>query len=397
LEAIIHKRFSAFEEIMPKWGRLKREFYEVTVFQDIGWLKRWWEYNCENNKVTPYIVEVRKSNNTIGIIPFYIIYKHFKNTTFRLLKPFGSYESDYLVPLISKKYSAEKILKIGFKKMQDDKGNWDCIMWNDVPENSFFESILAGNLLKGNRLIQREKGFVCPFVTIGQDFNKIKQGMNQQFVGQILSKQRRLGKKGELKFCKVANKQEIEYVMNKLFEFHIERWMGTNTPSRFQSRKEKEHYLHLAQTLFENNLLHLTYLMHNNEIVSVHFGMSDKERLYFYIPAFNINFKRYSVGSILLYRLILLAFEEKLKTFEFLRGDEAYKYSFGAVEKYNSNYLIFNYSLRSLLYKKICNSYLADDFQESSVVRQLLIKAFITVSAIFLDIFNDSNTGNLKS
>src|SRR5690625_6881683 len=88
--------------------------------------------------------------------------------------------------------------------------------------------------------------------------------MNQQVVGQILSKKRRLGKKGELKFCKVANKQEIEYVMNKLFEFHIERWMGTNTPSRFQSRKEKEHYLHLAQTLFENNLLHLTYLMHKD-------------------------------------------------------------------------------------------------------------------------------------
>src|SRR5690606_8292847 len=136
---IIHKQIDTLEEILPQWTELKEEFLDITVFQDIGWLKSWWEYKQKERKITPYIVEVKKENKTIGIIPLYLSDHVIGGFNFRVLKPIGIDQSDYVITILTKRYSSTDIVKKVIDKIYADKDNWDYFEWEDIPEGSTFD------------------------------------------------------------------------------------------------------------------------------------------------------------------------------------------------------------------------------------------------------------------
>lgn len=387
MEVIIHKEMASLEEIFPKWEQLQREFHEITVFQDIEWLKTWWEYKLNERKIIPYIVEVKKENKTIGILPLFLYNKEFAGLSFRVLKPIGIDQSDYLIPIISKNHSPIDIIKKAMEKIYTDKDNWDCLDWGDIPEGSIFDSIFNTQLLNEYSSVERKRTDDCPYITLkNKKVEEIKHNMDEELLKEILSKERKLNNKGTLTFTKVSKEEEIEPIMNKFFELHCERWSRTDTPSKFRDLKEREFALLAAKNLFKDNLLFLAYLSHNNEIIAVQLGMLDGKRIYLYIPAFNIKYKKYSVGNLLNYYIILMACQERYDIIDFLRGNEKYKQEWGTITKFNVNYVFFNRSISSLLFKMIQRTYYSKQFNQKPINKQLLTKSVIRGFAFLLRI-----------
>ena len=290
MDVIIHKQIDRLWEILPKWEALKEEFHEITIFQEINWLKSWWEYKSKETNITPYIIEIKEGDKTIGILPLYVS----KMFAFRVLKPIGSELSDYLIPIISRKYSPHTLLSLAFTKIYEDKLSWDYMEWRDVPEDSFFAQFLNNQQLSSSTLIKKNRADVCPFLVLTGDIEDIKRKFSNKFLKGILYNERRLNKEGKLKYSKVMKEQEIEPLMNKFFELHCERWENTDTPSKFRHKEERDYAMLAAKSLFKSNLLHLAYISHNNEIVVVHFGMSDGKRSYLYLHSINIKYRKYS-------------------------------------------------------------------------------------------------------
>ncbi|MBS4198423.1 GNAT family N-acetyltransferase [Bacillus sp. FJAT-49732] len=350
MEVLIHKDIDSLEKIMPNWDELKKEYREVTVFQEVGWLQNWWEYERKRNDIMPYIIEIRDKNKTIGIIPLYTVVETYARIPFKILKPIGTTNSDYLIPILSKNYCSELLMKKVFKKLYEDKKSWDCIDWGSIPENSAFDLTLNKKLMKNQSLMERKKTFVCPLLELDKDIETINLKMSKKFLKGIRYYERKLNREGLLKYYKVVAEEEIEPVMNKLFELHCERWNETKTPSFFRKEEEREFALNAAINLFKKNLLHLSYLSHNDEIAAVEFGMTDGTRRYLYLGTYNLKFRKYPIAHILLYEIILEACEKEYQFLDFLRGDESYKKRTGALEKYIVEYLVFNRSFRSLFY-----------------------------------------------
>src|SRR5690625_4309500 len=117
MQIYIHKRIDALDEIMPKLEGLINKYHEVTIFQDIEWLKHWWRTNKIQGEITPYIVELTEGNEMIGAIPMYLSYREIMNVRFSILKPIGMELLNYLLPILSKRYCPEKILKFAFTKI----------------------------------------------------------------------------------------------------------------------------------------------------------------------------------------------------------------------------------------------------------------------------------------
>ena len=349
MNVVIHKQIDAFEKIVPDWETLKDGFHEITVFQDINWIKSWWVYKGKQSKVIPYIVEIKEGDETIGIIPLYITNK----LIFRVLKPIGSDFSDYCLPILSKKYPPNQLLSLALEAVYKDKLSWDYIEWRDVPKDSFFAQFLNNQPLKKSTFISKKEGAVCPYLTLNGDFESLKSKFSQKFLKGILYNERKLKREGELKYNRVMTEQEIEPIMNKFFELHCERWGNTDTPSRFRNKEERDNTMLAAKNLFKSNLLYLAYMSHNNEIVVVHFGMSDGKRNYLYLHSINIKYKKYSPGNLLVYYLILESCKEGYEIVDFLRGDEDYKQKWGTMDKFNENYIIFNRSIKSRVFKSI--------------------------------------------
>ncbi|MEN1969995.1 GNAT family N-acetyltransferase [Lentibacillus sp. N15] len=384
MKTIIHKQIDTLDKILPKWETLKEEYREITVFQDIGWLKSCWEYNKKERNVSPYIVEVKHDNKAVAIIPLYISYKELAGLNFRVLKPIGSDFSDYSIPILSKKYSPEILLRAALKEIYRDKKSWDYIDWGDLPEDTVFDSFLNSNLPDGYELAERKRSDMCPFLVLNNDLEKVKGRINEKLLKEIQYLERRLKKEGEIKYYKVKNENEIEPIMNKFFDLHCERWKNTNTPSEFQDVRERDYVMEAAKNLFKSNLLYLALLSHNDEIMVVHYGMSDGKRNYLYLHAMNMKYKKYSPGKLFVYHLILDSCREGYDIVDFLKGDEGYKHKWGTSDKYNVRYVLSNHSIRSILFKKIYRTYYSKMFIQRTKIEQILSKLVIRSTVLLL-------------
>jgi CelD/BcsL family acetyltransferase involved in cellulose biosynthesis len=78
----------------------------------------------------------------------------------------------------------------------------------------------------------------------------------------------------------------------------------------------------------------------DSQVVGVLMGFVWKDTFSAYQSGWTPDLAMHSLGSVLLHRAIRSAAAEGIRTFDFLRGAEPYKYRFGAVDRHDATYLL---------------------------------------------------------
>ena len=82
----------------------------------------------------------------------------------------------------------------------------------------------------------------------------------------------------------------------------------------------------LFRRLRERGVLLVSSLSAGDDLLAVHFGSSHDQRLGWWIPAYDPKFSKFSPGRLLLEELMKASFERGDGEFDFLIGDEPYKF-----------------------------------------------------------------------
>ncbi len=96
----------------------------------------------------------------------------------------------------------------------------------------------------------------------------------------------------------------------------------------------REHMRRTAACAFENGCLQLAFLEINGEKSAGYLSFDYLNRLWVYNSGLNRAFNEYSPGWVLLGFLLQWANENHRADFDFMRGNEDYKYRFGAVDRF---------------------------------------------------------------
>jgi CelD/BcsL family acetyltransferase involved in cellulose biosynthesis len=99
-----------------------------------------------------------------------------------------------------------------------------------------------------------------------------------------------------------------------------------NVRGAFSNPKMKEFYRDIASQFLKNKWLYFTCLTVDNEPVSIEYGFIYNQKLYNATAARDIKYSEYSVGHLHHLFLIKDAIKRHLREFDFLRGDEPYKF-----------------------------------------------------------------------
>lgn len=82
----------------------------------------------------------------------------------------------------------------------------------------------------------------------------------------------------------------------------------------------------LFEFLFEEDMLTISSMTAGNNVIAVHVGVIWDKRFYYWLPAYGVDYRKYSAGRILLEKLMEWSYTEGHQEFDFLLGDEEYKY-----------------------------------------------------------------------
>jgi CelD/BcsL family acetyltransferase involved in cellulose biosynthesis len=128
----------------------------------------------------------------------------------------------------------------------------------------------------------------------------------------------------------LATHDGIPEALDALFALHAARWAAAGDSGVLADSRVQVFLRDAAAGLATAGLLRMAVVRHHDRIVAVLLGFRDAERFHSYINGVDMTVPGQSFGTLAFACMIEAAVSEGAREFHFLRGEEAYKYSWGA-------------------------------------------------------------------
>jgi CelD/BcsL family acetyltransferase involved in cellulose biosynthesis len=309
--------------IIPEWWELFRRCYDATPFQSPAWLLPWWKFFGRGE---PLIVTARLDNQLCGLTLLYIYETERERPQLFFI---GKAVSDYLDVLIApdehRIQVAQQLLNCAFSSV----GLWHSAELDRLPPNS---PLLQIQHRPGFSIFRTCDG-VCPQLPIGghklEEFIKRKSTLIN-----LRNRRRRAEKAGAVDFV-TADASSIDVLMHDLLRLHSKRWNSIGLAGMFSDASMTVFLAEAAHELLAAGMLRLHAMRLNDETIAVSFGMIHRDRAYLYNFGFDPAYSAIAPATQVIAFAIERAAQEGTHIFDFLQGDESYKFAtWGAVPYY---------------------------------------------------------------
>jgi len=118
----------------------------------------------------------------------------------------------------------------------------------------------------------------------------------------------------------------------------------------FDTQEVCDFYKDVAKLFADHGWLDLSFLTVNGEPIAGFYCFEYKQKLYGALSGFDPDYSRYSVGSLLLAKVIEKCIERKTKELDFMKGGESYKFDWTAKYRRNIKIKLVNKRLASNLF-----------------------------------------------
>lgn len=333
MHIIKYNNFETLENRKNDWQSLLKESSSDVPFLTYDYLRAWWqtrgggEWPASSELV---LLVAYEDERLIGIAPLF----HAKNIQAQPALMFvGSLEvSDFLDFIVRPDDLPEFVQAVlDFIRQSPDIPAWEVLDLYNILENSPTLSNLNSESQARGWSYQEIALQPAPYIPLPGDY--------EQYLAQIDKKQRHEIRR-KLRNVTQDPREGKFYIINDPNRLHDETqafidMMAQDPNKRAFLTPEMEQHLHnTAQVAFENGWLQLAFFTLNGEKAAANMSFHYNNRLWLYNSGWEWAFRDFSPGWVLLAHMIQWANEHAITEFDFMRGDEPYKYKFGGVDRH---------------------------------------------------------------
>lgn len=328
MEYTLQKDFSALPA--ADWNALLAESINDVPFLRHEYLSTWWgtRGGGEWKDAELVMISASEGGKLVGIAPLFRS-EHQGRAALLLL---GSIEiSDYL-DLIVRAADLPRFLA-GLLDYLDRAGLWAgaAFDWYNLPDSSPTLAALKAESEKRGWAYAEEVFHPTPRIPLAGDFEAYLASIEKKQRHEIRRKMRRAAEYGvPVRFRIVEDGSALDLEMESLFEL-----MKQDSPKAgFLTEAMRAQMLGAVHAAYDNGYLWLAFLEVNGAKAAVSLNFDYKNKLWGYNSGVSRDFIELSPGWVLLGHIIQWACEHGRSEFDFMRGDEEYKYRFGAVNRF---------------------------------------------------------------
>jgi len=337
MDVVVVDDLQKMDRLKFNWGTVYAADPHAHIFLSWVWLRGFFE-------VTPYrwfVLALRPEACTFFVAFLPLAQANSKFNLLRILRMGGAPAADYTGLICLPEYEDEAIRH--FAGYIQNVLVWDRFQASDVLDYRVDAIINAFSERKFS--VQSKGELHCPYISLPESWD--------QYLGSLSratrkSLKRNLRKIEALEDFRVtyATPENLKNQIEIFYKLWKERW-GTRP---FWYRKIFEH-------CFNDQKLLIIFLWDENIPFATTAAFVDPQKNIFYDFAggYHLDYALYSPGNMVILYGIQYAIENQYKVYDFLRGGEEYKYSFGAVDRYCSQTLITRRSLRGSVVSFIVN------------------------------------------
>ena len=317
--SIIHGE-RVFVDLADEWDTLVKESIINTPFQMLAYQQAWWTHLQPPHSRLFTIIGRGENGRLLSIACFYQIGG--------LIHLNGCVEETDYLDIITRAEDTEEAWNAVFDTLYDDEhAAWGIIDLCNIPAHSPSRQIVSALAKQRAMAFQESIHEVCPVISLPATFD--------DYLAQIDSKQRREVKRklrramgADVQFVTITDEAELETAVNQFLHLlqasmHEKRdWLTDGRRAVFHDT---------ARAALKAGTLQLMFAEVDGVRGAALFNFDYNDRVWVYNSGIDTSqFGSLSLGIVLTAHAIETAIKNGRSTFDFLRGNEVYKYRFGA-------------------------------------------------------------------
>lgn len=301
-------------DLTPAWSDRVSLWKQATPFHLPEWLLTWWEHFGSGDLQT---LVAWQDASIVGFVP---CFRHTWQNA-RQLTLIGTGITDYLEPFIAEESAEDSISAIGDYLA---KADYDLCDWQDLSA--------ASPLLKLEQLdqlnVKAVPDTICSEVALTGSFDQYWTSRSSEMRRNVRRYAEKAERFGPLNFQ--VDHEAGQDAVDALLSLHTARWQSRGESGMVEANHSAGFIRSAAAALAKRGLLRLFTLRWCERVVAAILAVSWSGRLYGYFSAFDPEHEHLGFGRILLSKCIRYAYDTEHTHWNFLRGDEPYKKSWGA-------------------------------------------------------------------
>lgn len=310
-----------FSEMCAEWDALLVDSAADQIFLRCEWLKTWWE-NYHPGQIWAVALRDPDSGRLDGLAPWYTAVED----GLRKINPIGCVDvTDYLDVIARRGYETP-VFEALATWLAEHRTEFDVIELCNFPEASPALAYMPGALERHGFAVTVKREDVCPIIVLPETWAGYFELLNKKSRHELRRKLRRAGTQVEW------------YVVGPEHDLHLEidRFLTLMAASNLekedflQNSQHRAFFHALIQLLAERDWLQLAFLTVEGQAAAAYLNFIYNNRVLVYNSGHDgAAHGDLSPGIVLLARLIEQAIADGREVFDFLRGNEPYKYDMG--------------------------------------------------------------------
>jgi CelD/BcsL family acetyltransferase involved in cellulose biosynthesis len=334
VELIVYRDESGFEALRDEWNALLGRSRFDTIFLTWEWQSTWWRH-LGARRGPLFLLAALEAGRLIGILPLYLS----ESDGVQCLTVVGCVEvSDYLDLIIEA--GQEEIVYRAFLTwlVGPEAPAWDVLELCNEPAASLAYTRLA-ELARGQNLrVEVMQEDVCPVITLpqaadGEDgWELYLTALDKKERHEIRRKLRRIEREApDAQLRIVRGGADLTEAVESFIALHR---LSRPAKHAFMTEEMQAYFRAVAAVLAERGWLQLSFLDIGDRPAATYFCFDYHGDILVYNSGYDTSASpQLSPGWVLLAELIQHAITEGRKRFDFLQGNEDYKYRFGGVDE----------------------------------------------------------------
>jgi CelD/BcsL family acetyltransferase involved in cellulose biosynthesis len=298
-------RLAAFE---PEWQRFLQGFPPPTPFQTPEWLLTWWSHFGSGE---PHVLVFRHERGIAGVMPCFL---HAWNGRTQLTI-MGTGISDCLDPVFDPEHVFGILDTLACHLSRNS--DWDICDWQDLSADTPLQALAAAR-----------PDTPCSEIELNAPFDAFLQCRPAELKRNLRQCKNRSRAFGDLEFEAAAHSDPG--LLATAMDLHGARWREAGQSGTIAANGSADFLREVCPKLSTQDMLRFFVLRLAGSVVAILLALRTPSTLFSYMPAFDPAYKKYGFGNVLHEQALRYAHENGYRSWSFLRGEEPYKFKWGA-------------------------------------------------------------------
>lgn len=312
---------AALAALEPAWWRLWRAIPDASPFTSPAWLISWWRIFVPGELRT---IAVWRGEDLVALAPLYLERGPYG---IRLL-PLGIGISDSFDVLLESSATSLERAKPVLMQALAAEPDWECLSLEELPPSA---AALGLPCPPGCTDVLADQS-ASPILSLASAEDPLACLPSRKRRKLRMAQNRVARRDGEVR---AIGAEEVDDFLADLGRLHGARWRSRGEDGVLADDLVQQFHAAALPRLVAAGLARLYTLAIEDRVVGAYYGLQHGRTAYAYIGGFDPDFAFESPGTVLIGHAIEEAARGGATAFNFLRGQEPYKYEWGAVDRWS--------------------------------------------------------------